>query len=140
MKSNYLFLFAFIGSLLISSCAKNIVLNYTDPSPLSGKIVIRPTSPVYANFVINDSLFVKYKYVKSITINNVPRGNNSIHFSGDSYNLKEALDYKAEIEVLTGTTKTELITTPPQSNGYWLYKSTSVFVMIGYLVWLFYLP
>lgn len=89
MKAQNSTLILFSALLIFNSCAKNIVVNYGNPSPNSGNIVVRPTSSVYSNLTFNDSLLVKYKYVKSITIKNVPEGVNTIHFSGESNNLKK---------------------------------------------------
>ena len=82
MKAQNSTLILFSALLIFSSCAKNIVVNYGNPSPNSGNIVVRPTSSEYSNLTFNDSLLVKYKYVKSIAIKNVPEGVNTIQFSG----------------------------------------------------------
>ena len=128
MQSKNSMLVLLLALLIFSSCAKDIVVNYGNPSPNSGNIVVRPTSSVYSNLTFNDSLLVKYKYVKSITIKNVPEGVNTIHFSGESNNLKKELDLNKEVKVTAGKTNTQLVTVPPKSNGYWVSEA---FTIIG---------
>ena len=133
MKTKYSLFFALC--LIFSSCA-NIVVNYGNPTSNSGNLVIKTTSPVYANLTVNDSLLIgqKYmsgKYVRRITIKNVPEGINSIHFSADSYNLNEAMDKKIEVNVKSGKTNTQLLTVPPRSNGYWVSQTL---ISIGCIV------
>ena len=116
-----------MAALLFSSCS-NVVLNYGQPNANSGTIVIKTTSGVYANITVNDSLlfcqkFLNSKSLKTITITNVPEGLNNIHFTADSYNLKDAMDAKLIINVEKGKTNTQLLTVPPRSNGYWISNS-----------------
>ena len=127
MKTTNSFIISIAVCLLFSSCA--VVVNYGAPSPNCGNIVIKPTSAVYANLTLNDSLLVKYKYVKSITIKNVPVGVNTIHLSGESNTLKESLDIKNEIKVIAGKTNTQLVTVPPKSTGYWIYSIGSLLIL-----------
>lgn len=134
MKAQNSMLVLFLALLIFSSCAKDIVVNYGNPSPNSGNIVVRPTSSVYSNLTFNDSLLVKYKYVKSITIKNVPEGVNTLHFSGESNNLKKELDLNKEVKVTAGKTNTQLVTVPPKSTGYWIYSTGAIIALWGILL------
>ena len=120
---------------VFSSCSK-VVLNYGKPSPNSGDIIIKTSSSVNANLTVNDSLLVNQRYVKSITIKNVPEGLNAIHFSADSRNLKNAMDNRLQVNVEKGKTNTQLLTVPPKSNGYWFYQTVSFVGLFAYLIWL----
>ena len=137
MKTTYSIILLLVNVLIFSSCAKNIVVNYANPAPNSGNIVIKPTSHVYANLTINDSLIVNYKNVKSITIKNVPEGISTIHFSAESTNLKEEMDKKIKVDITRGKTNTQLVTVPPKSNGYWFSSAVSTLGLLFMLIYIY---
>ena len=119
MKAKYSVIFTITVCLIFSSCA-NVVVNYGNPSPNSGNIVLKTNLAVNANITLNDSLILSQRYFKTITIKNVPEGRNAIHLSADSKNFKEAMDNKLIVTVEKGKTNTQLLTVPPKSNGYWI--------------------
>ena len=139
MKLKYNLPILLLAALMFSSCS-NVVLNYNQPSANNGTIVIKTTSRVYANITVNDSLLFSQKLIysqalKTITITNVPEGRNIIHFSADSYNLKDAMDAKLIVNVDKGKTNTQLLTVPPRSNGYWISNSFyTLGVLFSYLL------
>jgi len=118
---------------MFSSCAKNLVVNYANPSPNSGNIVIKPSSQIRVNLTVNDSLILDDKFVKKITIMNVPSGTNSIHLSANSENLKQGIDFKSDVIVTSGKTNSKLITVPPKSNGYYINEGITY---LGFITWL----
>lgn len=84
-----------VVALLLAGCAKDITVNYRDQG--EGKVKLEPSKNVYDGFVlINDSLIVDDKTIKSVTINNIPEGNYDVIFrSNYSYykgNFKEKYD------------------------------------------------
>jgi hypothetical protein len=87
MKSIFIFPKTLVFCLCFCSCS-NIVVNYGNPTPNSGHIVVKTNYAVYTNLTLNDSLLIDGKHVKSITIKNVPEGVNYLHYSGDSQNFK----------------------------------------------------
>lgn len=110
-----------LATLMLSSCAKNIHVNYQNDSFNTGKVVLKPVEPTDRTFVtINDSLIVNRKYVKSVTIHNVPSGEHQVHYTSDNYMYKEKIDGKMTVNVDTNRVITKLIEVPPYSAGYWI--------------------
>src|SRR5688500_4288721 len=103
MKPIYSFIFSISACLLVSSCA-NVVVNYRNPSPHSGNIVLKTNLAVNANITVNDSLIIGQRYFRTVTIKNVPEGRNAIHLSADSKSFKEAMDSKLIVTVEKGKT------------------------------------
>ena len=110
------------GLLVFSSCSKNIYVNYQTESANTGKVVLKPTKPTENTFVtINDNLIVDKKNVKSVTINNVPDGDFSIHYTSDNSFYKDKLDTQITLKMENGKEITKLVEVPPYSTGYWIY-------------------
>jgi len=124
-----MFIIAFGLTLLFSSCAKSLYVNYQTDSTNTGTIVLKPTKPTIKTFVtINDNLIIEKKRVKSVTINNIPNGKYNIHYTSDNRWYKEKLDTAESIKMESGKTITKLVEVPPYSNGYYVYNG---FVFVG---------
>lgn len=133
MKSNNFLVLLVIVCLIFCSCSR-VTVNYGSPSPNSGNIVIKTTSLVYVNLTVNDSLMVNERFVRSITIKNIPQGLNTIHYSANSKNLKNAMDRELKVNVEKGKTNTQLLTVPPKSTGYWVYSTGAIIALWAFLL------
>ncbi len=60
------------------------------------------------------------KYVKSVTIHNVPNGEHQVHYTSNNYAYKEKIDGKMTVNVDNNRVITKLIEVPPYSAGYWI--------------------
>jgi hypothetical protein len=119
MKKTALLLLS-LGTLLLSSCAQNIHVNYQSDSYNTGKVVLKPAQPTDGTFVtINDSLIVDRKFVRSVTIHNVPIGEHQVHFTSDNTIYKEKIDGQIPVKVENGRVITKLIDVPPYGAFYW---------------------
>lgn len=108
---------------IFTSCSKDIYVTYLGNSNNTGKIVLMPNTPTSKTSVtLNDNLIVTNKNVKTVTINNVPVGENNIKYVSANYWYKEKLDEKITVNVQEGQTHTKLIEVPPYSTGYWIYS------------------
>jgi len=118
-------LFTLIGGLLIlSSCSKDIHVNYQTESANTGKVVLKPSRPTTSTYVtIDDNLIVDKKKVKSVTINNVPDGDYNIRYTSDNSWYKNKMDVHIRVEMENGKEMTKLVEVPPYSTGYWVYMS-----------------
>lgn len=109
-------------STLFTSCAKNYYVNYQTESANTSKIVIKPTKPTARTYVtINDNLIISKKNVNSITINNVPNGDYTVHYTSENGWYKERLNEKMPIKIDDTKEVTKLVEVPPFSTGYWVY-------------------
>jgi len=116
-----------LALVLLSSCGKNIHVNYQSDATNTGKVVLKPAEPTDRTYVtFNDSLLVNKKYVKSVTIHNVPRGEHQVHYTSNNYVYKEKIDGKMTVNVDNNRVITKLIEVPPYSTGYW----------IGLVIWM----
>jgi hypothetical protein len=131
---NLIFSWLCLVMLFCTSCAKNIYVDYQRESANTGKVVLKPSNPVVANVTLNDNLIVDNKHVKSITINNVPKGEHTVRFSSGSNSYKEKLDETIPLKMETGKETTKLITVPPESTGSWVYSGLALVAVIVYLV------
>lgn len=74
MKKSGILVFV-LGLFLFTSCAIHLYVDYQNETTSTGKVVLKPSKPTQRTFVtINDSVVVDKKFVKSLTLNNVPRG------------------------------------------------------------------
>lgn len=72
-------LFTLLAAMLLSGCAKDIVVNY--PGNGKGSFTMQPTKNVYqAHVLVNDSLVVENKTVKSVTLKGLPDGDHRVVF------------------------------------------------------------
>jgi len=136
MKTIKALFLLFLVLMLFSSCSKNIVINYGPPSPNSGHIELKTTEMVDGNCTLNDSLMVEARNINSITIKNVPSGLYSIHFSGNSRNLKrDSVSYKSTFTITNGRTNTKLIHAQPKKEGFCIGLAGINFINIILMFW-----
>ncbi len=112
--------------VLISSCAKSIVVNFSDDANATGKVNFQPsTSLGQASLVVNGKLLVDKQDVKKITVQNLPDGLYNYHLTCDNWRYAQKADAESNFHVQGEGEKTILIETPPYSNGYWMYMGLS---------------
>lgn len=131
-------LFLLGGLLILSSCAKDIYISYQADSVNTGKVVLKPNRSTFRTYVtINDSLIVNEENVKSVIVQNVPEGEYNIHYSADNSSYKDELDCRIPLKMENGKEVTKLVEVPPNSTGYWIYTSSTVFLPWIFLVALY---
>lgn len=119
------------GIFLFSSCAKHIQVAYQTETSNTGSVAIKLNRPTPFTYVtINDQLIVNRKNVKSLTVNNLPAGEYTIHYTTESSRLKEKLDAHVPVKMEAGKEITKLIEVPPYSNGYWIYSGLVVLPLV----------
>ncbi len=112
----------FMLPLLFASCAKSIVVNYSDDTSSKGSVVMLPSKPLFgSSLTVNGKLLVEQKAVRRITVKNLPDGNFNYHLTCDNSRFQEKADVDRSFEIKSGAEKTILIETPPYSGGYWVY-------------------
>jgi len=118
--------------LLLSSCAKNIVLPYQANGNGTGTVKIKPSTSIKAASVTMDGnmIWEKKKRIKSITITNVPKGVHNVNVVSESWYYKEALNYKESVSVNANDNKALLVSVPPYSTGYYLYWTAIIIVCL----------
>lgn len=127
MKMFYFLILAF----LLSSCSKNITVQYQSESANTGTVVLRPSSSTEkTNVTMNDNLLVKREYVKSVTIKNVPIGEHKIHYSSDASGYKDKLSEQINVNIQSNKEVTKLVDVPPHSTGYWIYAGLGLVPLI----------
>lgn len=115
-------LFMMTLSLFFSSCALNYFYTYQPDKAKTGKAVFIPSGSTSRTYVtLNDSLIIENKLLKSLTLENLPDGEYSMHYTSLNYGYKEKLDKTYLFKIENGTKKVELIAVPPMSSGYWIY-------------------
>jgi hypothetical protein len=130
MKTKMAFLLI-SGIFLFSSCAKHIQVAYQTETSNTGSVAIKLNRPTPFTYVtINDQLIVNRKNVKSLTVNNLPAGEYTIHYTTESSRLKEKLDAHVPVKMEAGKEITKLIEVPPYSNGYWIYSGLVVLPLV----------
>lgn len=120
---------------LFSSCAKRITVQYQPQKENTGTVIILPSkSTVGTTVTINDSLIVKKKKVKSLTIENVPAGTHTIQYNTDNSNYKYPLDTALTVEMKPNKEITKTVKVPPYSNGYYIYSGLIMAAVLILLV------
>jgi len=133
-KHSKIFVFV-IGVFLMSSCSKDLHVNYQSDSLNTGTLILKPVSSTEKTFVtINGNLIVENKNVKSVVIENIPKGKYDLHYTSESSWYKEKLDVKEQLQLEEDKTYTQLIEVPPYSNAYWIYVC-----VVSILPWFFFL-
>ncbi len=121
MKTKFIY-FLILAAFFASSCAKNILVNYQAETINTSKIVLKYSKTSHKTKVmINDSLLVNGRQVKSITISNVPAGSYKIKCSSNSGLKKERLYVSMGVK-MDGNAKTIVkpINMPVQNGWYWM--------------------
>lgn len=122
----------FFLSLIFTSCAKDIIVSYQAVSDNTGTIFIKPTRPTSGTLVtLNDQLIVNGEDVKSVTVNNVPRGTHKLNYVANSANYKYSLNFQTECKVDPNKQTAVPVDSPPYST---LYYVTEIFSTAGAIV------
>lgn len=109
--------------LLLASCSKRITVTLPPSSQSTGTITIMPVKKTIGTTVtLNDSLIVKKKKVKSLTIENVPVGNHTIQYNADNSYYQYPLDTLITVDMSTPKQVTKTVKVPPYSTGYYIYS------------------
>lgn len=124
------------ASLLVTSCARHIIVNFQESADSTGSIVITPTAPIQGSVLtIDDKLLVDKKFIKKITVKNVPIGAHDVHFSADSWSYKEKINEKSVVTVKANQENAKIISRPPFSNGYYVTYVVSSLVTLLILLY-----
>ncbi len=139
MKKSKLIIFGVLVFLL-SSCALQYTYTYQPQNENTGKLVVIPVRPAPSSFVmLNDSLVINNKNIKTLTLENLPEGKYKVQFHSNSEIFKDKISETFEIEVKSGSNLTHIVSIPPVSNGYWIYAGliTSTLYAVLYMPLLF---
>lgn len=110
-------------SIFLSSCATHVNVAYSDLPENMNTVMIKPSAAMEkTSVVVNGKLLVDQKYVKDVTVSGIPDGKSTFQVASDSWVYKDNLDETFELDLQGGQEKTELITRPAYSNGYWTYQ------------------
>jgi hypothetical protein len=118
--------------VLFAGCSANRVVQYQSETESTSSIKVKPSTKLRDVVVTLDGNLVweKRRKVKSLTIQNVPAGNHELRVTSASWVYKDEINHTGNIEVKgKGETKTELVSVPPYSVGYWIYNGL-VYVVI----------
>ena len=125
---------------VFSSCALNYYYTFQPENQNTGKAVIIPTISTSSTYVmLNDSLIIKNKNVKTLTIENLPAGEYLLQYKSYNPAYKDKLDQQIPLRVESGSNLTEIVGVPPVSSGYWIYAGliTSTLYFILYMPLIF---
>ena len=116
-----------VAATTISSCSRNIHLNYQLESANTGSIVLKSSRLTEKTSVtLNDNLIVNKKKIKSVTIHHVPTGNYTFHYVSGTKWYKKKLDVQVPVQMENGQEVTKLVEVPPYKKGYWYYLAGQV--------------
>ena len=127
--------------LVFGSCVKPLYLtiNYSDDENAKGKINILPSrSLMGASLTMNGKLLVEQKYIKKITVQNLPDGVYDYHLTCENFKLEEKVDEQNQCLVKDGNEQYFLVESPPYSQGYWIYRglgTLGAFILWALLDW-----
>jgi len=132
----------FIVLLLISliGCNTNRIVQYQLTKDSTSSIKIKPSTAIGNVLVLLDGNMVweKSRTVKSLTIENVPKGDHILQLVSANWYYNDKIDINKLIHVDgKGETKIELVSVPPFSSGYWMYLSVLAIVpwITYYALW-----
>jgi hypothetical protein len=123
-------------TLAFMSCSANRVVQYQSDSEATSTIKVKPSTKLNNVVVTLDGNLVweKSRKVKSLTIENVPAGTHELRVTSASWIYKDEINHSNNIEVKgKGETKTELVSVPPYSVGYWVYNGIVYLALVS--VW-----
>lgn len=135
MKNRKL-LFGILATAVVffTSCSANRIVQYQTETESTSSIKVKPSTKLSDVVVTLDGNLVweKKKKVKSLTIQNVPAGNHELRVTSASWIYKDEINHTANVEVKgKGETKTELVSVPPFSAGYWVYNGIVYLVVMS---------
>lgn len=137
-KRNIFYLFSILvfTVLIYGSCARQVVIPYASDSEASAQIFLKPIKPTNRTYVtLNDSLIVNKKFIKSITINNVPSGIYTLNYASDVNTMVAKLDTTMTIVVQDHKEISKIIDVPRYNS--WYYISNILIGLILIIPFLF---
>jgi hypothetical protein len=138
MKKTNIIIAILCCTLALMSCSANRVVQYQSETESTSSIKVKPSTKLRNVVVTLDGNLVweKSRKVKSLTIKNVPAGSHELRVSSASWIYKDEINHTANVEVKgKGETKTELVSIPPYSVGYWVYNGI-VYLALVTVWWL----
>jgi len=124
MKKNITKISLILVILMATSCSSNRMIQYQTSTDSTSSVLLKPSVKLSNVIVTVDGNIVwdKAKGLKSLTIKNIPAGNHEIKVMNKSWIYKEELNHKSNISLKgNGETKTELVSVPGYSTGYYVY-------------------
>jgi hypothetical protein len=127
-----------LSVLLFAGCSARRVVQYQTRTDSTSTINVKPSTTIKNVVVTLAGKLVREKTrrVKSLEIQNVPKGNHELRVTSASWIYKDEINFTKNITVDgTGDKKTELVSIPPYSTGYWVY--TGIIYVAIVAPWLF---
>lgn len=127
MKTRHLLLLIIV-TMVASSCAKKICVNYRSEPSSTSQIVIKPSKIAHkADITLNDSLIVESKKVRSLIIKNLAPGEYKIKITSGSTWYTERL-YASFVIKVEGESETvvKAVKVPPHCTWYWVGVTSMV--------------
>ena len=134
MKKNNIIFGILCCMMALMSCSANRVVQYQSETESTSTIKVRPSTRLKNVVVTLDGNLVweKTRTVKSLTIENVPAGNHELRVTSASWIYKNEINHTKDIEVKgKGEVKTELVSVPPFSSGYWVYNGVVYLALLS---------
>ena len=134
MKQNNIIFGILWCMMALMSCSANRVVQYQSETESTSTIKVRPSTRLKNVVVTLDGNLVweKTRTVKSLTIENVPAGNHELRVTSASWIYKNEINHTKDIEVKgKGEVKTELVSVPPFSAGYWVYNGVVYLALLS---------
>jgi hypothetical protein len=123
-------LIGIIALFCLSSCGKDIIVS---AGTGTGSLTMKPMRPTPNTYVtVNDKLLVEGERVKSVTITGIDEGGKKVVYKSQSDYYETPIDIEKIIRFEEGEQKTEMVTVPPVSKGYWIYNGL---VLNGLLIY-----
>jgi hypothetical protein len=123
-------LIGIIALFCLSSCGKDIIVS---AGTGTGSLTMKPMRPTPNTYVtVNDKLLVEGERVKSVTITGIDEGGKKVVYKSQSDYYETPIDIEKIIRFEEGEQKTEMVTVPPISKGYWIYNGL---VLNGLLIY-----
>ena len=129
-------LFSFLSVLVLlltaTSCGKHLTVSYSDNPSYTGTLHLLPARPLNkACLVVNEKLLVDRKFIRKITVTNLPAAMNGFHLTCDNFNLREKVDQSLTFKMEQNQEITRLIEVPPLADGPWIYSGLSFLGLAG---------
>ncbi len=122
-----------LAGVILSSCAKDIVISYDSETKKTGDVLIKPDKPLMrTNLSLNDKLMFENKAVKSIKLEGLPVGPHKIDLTSNCVIYKEKPDITYETVVRENKTQEKKMDTPAFSNG--VYVAGAVIIITPVLL------
>jgi hypothetical protein len=122
--------------VFVSGCAANFSTQYpeVDTEEETGTLVIRFSDPMpNVHVAIDGKLLAEDKYTERIEIKSVPSRPLTLSVVASSSSRESSIDLKKTINIPPGGEHVELISSPPQSTGFWIYQGLYFIGVFAYV-------